>query len=74
MLDGDSMNLELDRQAAVDSFCNKDQTENWEKLADVAPPRFLETLYQYGQENLIKVNVYIRYVTKKRESFSTVFL
>ena len=54
------MDLEQDRKNMIDTFCDEDMTENWENIADMAPPWFVDDMYRYGKDNLIRVNVFIR--------------
>ena len=60
ILESDSVDLEQDRKNMIDTFCDEDMTENWENIADMAPPWFVDDMYRYGKDNLIRVNVFIR--------------
>ena len=60
MLESDSVDLEMDREEMVGTFCDEDNTENWVDIVDKASPEFAADMYTYGYNNLVRVNVYIR--------------
>ena len=78
MFDDQSPNLEWSRQKIVDTFCDDNKAENWEFFLEETSDQFLEELYAYAHQNLIKLHLFIsspfateykRYIETTRISF-----
>ena len=78
LLDTTEPQLEWERQDVVRTFCDDNLATNWEGILAGAPQSFLDDLYKYASENLIKLQLFIstpfateykRYIETPRISF-----
>ena len=59
LLDESDFNLEWSRQMIVNTYCDEDMAENWQDILDVASKEFLDQLYLYARNNLVKMHLFI---------------
>ena len=59
LFDNEETDLEWERQPVLSSFCHPDQPENWEDILTAAPTPFILDVILYGQENLIKIHLFL---------------
>ena len=59
LLDESDFNLEWSRQMIVNTYCDEDIAENWQDILDVSSKEFLDQLYLYARNNLVKMHLFI---------------
>ena len=59
LIDSPDLDLELDRQTILHTFCARDEEENWEDLFQGVPDTFVENINSYAKDNLVKLRVFI---------------
>ena len=78
LFDESTPSNDLNRQQIVNTLCDDDMASNFEDILDTAPLDFLNDLYLYATENLIKMHLFIstpfateysRYIETTRISF-----
>ena len=57
----EKVDIEAMRGPVVENFCSENNTDIWEEIAGEASTGFTDEIYKYAAENLLRVQIYIRF-------------